>query len=211
MKRHPYIIPLFTLAILLFAAFPAAAEPPAKGKTGSAARTKSRGKARKGGGRARASRAKKGSRGRKKPAARKEEERGAADERVEGDVAGGEASGQAEVGTVAGALVGESTEDQASTGGGMRHSRHMEFDARLVRGETAGSGAVVLFDRGDRRLPRLTRLRDSFLHATVEPVLGKQKAGEPDSPPPKKENKKRRKGKKPEAERATAGENGSGE
>lgn len=55
---------------------------------------------------------------------------------------------------------------------GMRHSRHMEFDARLIKGETAGSGAVILFDRGTRHLPRLTQRRTEFLDATIKPVLG---------------------------------------
>lgn len=51
--------------------------------------------------------------------------------------------------------------------GNLRRSNVMEFDARLVRGETAGSGAVVLFDRGQRPLPPLTRRRKRFLDPTL--------------------------------------------
>lgn len=187
-------------------ALPAEAEPPAKKKTQSAARAKSRGKARKAARRARPSKARRGSKGRKPAASQSDEEAARVGEQLEDNVAGREVSDQAEVGTVAGAIVGENEEEQTATGGGMRHSRHMEFDARLVRGETAGSGAVVLFDRGDRRLPRLTRLRDRFLRATVEPVLGKRKLDEPRPPRPEK-----RKEKKPAAEQPTASEDGSGE
>lgn len=57
-------------------------------------------------------------------------------------------------------------------GGSLRRSNKMEFDARLVRGETAGTGAVVLFDRGQRELPPLTAKRTGFLRATVEEIYG---------------------------------------
>jgi len=54
--------------------------------------------------------------------------------------------------------------------GALRRSNKMEFDARLIRGQTAGSGAVVLFDRGQRDLPALTKTRTRFLDATVREV-----------------------------------------
>jgi hypothetical protein len=54
----------------------------------------------------------------------------------------------------------------------MRRSNRMEFDARLVRGEAAGTGAVILFDRAERPLPTLTERRTRFLRRTVERVFG---------------------------------------
>ena len=54
-----------------------------------------------------------------------------------------------------------------TTAGNLRRSNRMEFDARLIRGETAGSGAVVLFDRGQRVLPQLTKARTRFLDDTL--------------------------------------------
>lgn len=56
----------------------------------------------------------------------------------------------------------------------LRRSNRMDFDARLVRGETAGTGAVVLFSRGNRRLPNLLERRRGFLRPTVEEVMGTQ-------------------------------------
>jgi len=61
--------------------------------------------------------------------------------------------------------------------GNLRRSNVMEFDARLVRGETAGSGAVVLFDRGQRPLPPLTRRRKRFLDPTLAVVAGAEELG----------------------------------
>ena len=62
------------------------------------------------------------------------------------------------------------------TGGGLRQNTRMEFDARVVRGETAGSGAVILFERGPRHLAPLTKKRTRFLDETIEGVLGKEEA-----------------------------------
>ena len=122
---------------------------------------------------------------RHKPTAAKHAEETAAGDRDKDNPNGASVNGdeRGEMETVAGALATQGEGDPAETESGMRHSRHMEFDARLVRGETAGSGAVVLFDRGERQLPRLTRLRESFLRATIEPVLGKFRGREPDSAP----------------------------
>jgi hypothetical protein len=60
----------------------------------------------------------------------------------------------------------------ANPSGATPYAHRMEFDARLVYGETAGSGAVILFDRGLRELPPLTEQRKRFLSATIEPVYG---------------------------------------
>jgi hypothetical protein len=69
---------------------------------------------------------------------------------------------------------GGKTIEQTNAGAAAQYSRRMEFDARLVYGETAGSGAVILFERGQRQLPPLTEQRTRFLSATTEPVFGKK-------------------------------------
>ncbi|MEM9068913.1 MAG: hypothetical protein AAGE52_10420 [Myxococcota bacterium] len=70
------------------------------------------------------------------------------------------------------AAEGESSEDGIQTTGNLQRSNRMEFDARLVRGQTAGAGAVVLFNRGKRPLPPLTGERRGFSRQTVRDVLG---------------------------------------
>ena len=64
-----------------------------------------------------------------------------------------------------------SQEQDANSLGSLRRSNRMEFDARLVRGETAGSGAVFLFQRAPRALPSMVPLRKSYLHRSVDQVL----------------------------------------
>jgi len=54
----------------------------------------------------------------------------------------------------------------------LQRSNRMELDARVVRGETARSGAVYLFQRAPRRLPPLVGLQQSYLDEIVVPVLG---------------------------------------
>jgi cytoskeletal protein RodZ len=66
------------------------------------------------------------------------------------------------------------TTERGVTSIATQRSNRMEFDARLVYGETAGSGAVILFERGQRHLPPLTKQRTKFLSATTEPVFGKK-------------------------------------
>ncbi|MFT7621871.1 MAG: hypothetical protein ACI9WU_001036 [Myxococcota bacterium] len=55
----------------------------------------------------------------------------------------------------------------------IRRSRVMEFDARLIQGQTPRAGAVYLFQRAPRRLPELVRLRPRYLEKIVVPVLGR--------------------------------------
>lgn len=57
-------------------------------------------------------------------------------------------------------------------GPSLRRGNRMEFDARLIRGESAGSGAVFLFERAQRPLPSMIDKRKSFLHGTVDSELG---------------------------------------
>lgn len=73
-----------------------------------------------------------------------------------------------------GASDAANAEDGAVTTGSVRRSNRMEFDSRLVRGETAGTGAVVLFNRGARRLPELLERRSGFLRPTIEDVMGRR-------------------------------------
>ena len=69
---------------------------------------------------------------------------------------------------------GDQQEASAEGGGTLRRGNRMEFDARLIRGETAGSGAVFLFQRAPRALPSMVPLRKSYLDGTVDEVLGEQ-------------------------------------
>ncbi len=86
---------------------------------------------------------------------------------------GAEASGGDEATT--------STEGNAGVGS-LRRSNRMEFDARLIRGETAGSGAVFLFQRAPSALPSMVPLRKSYLQQSVDNVLT------PGWTPPKKKS-----------------------
>ncbi len=57
----------------------------------------------------------------------------------------------------------------------LRRSNHLEFDARLVRGENA-EGAIVLFDRGRRVFAPLTESRSRFIGQTISETLGPERA-----------------------------------
>ncbi len=54
----------------------------------------------------------------------------------------------------------------------VQRGNRMEFDGRLVRGESAGAGAVFLFERAPRPLPSMVALRSTFLQDTVREVFG---------------------------------------
>ncbi len=66
----------------------------------------------------------------------------------------------------------EASGGEEAPSGSLRRSNRMEFDARLIRGETAGSGAVFLFQRAPRALPSMVPLRTSYLKDTVHRTLG---------------------------------------
>jgi len=76
--------------------------------------------------------------------------------------------------------------DSGRQGGSVRRSNKMEFDARLIRGETAGSGAVILFDRGHRELPSLTKSRTRFLYQTLEEIYKPESEAQAKPKPKKK-------------------------
>ena len=59
--------------------------------------------------------------------------------------------------------------------GTMARSNRMEFDERLIKGQTAQSGAVYLFKRVPRQLPGLVGLRRSYRARIVRPVLHDRK------------------------------------
>ena len=63
----------------------------------------------------------------------------------------------------------------SSSMGSMRRSSRMEFDERLVKGQTAKSGAVYLFKRVPRKLPGLVPMRRSYRERIVRPVLGERR------------------------------------
>ncbi len=67
----------------------------------------------------------------------------------------------------------ETPEDVKETASAtLQRGNRMEFDGRLIRGETAGSGAVFLFQRIPRPLPSMVKTRTSYLSDTVQEVLG---------------------------------------
>lgn len=55
-------------------------------------------------------------------------------------------------------------------------SRRLDFDARVIRGETAGRGSIVLFERGGRSFAPLARVRRKFLLPTILAVFGEEPA-----------------------------------
>jgi len=68
---------------------------------------------------------------------------------------------------------GETPEDvKEAASATLQRGNRMEFDGRLIRGETAGSGAVFLFQRVPRPLPSMVKTRTSYLSDTVQEVLG---------------------------------------
>jgi hypothetical protein len=66
----------------------------------------------------------------------------------------------------------EVSESEEATTTTLQRGNRMEFDARLIRGETAGAGAVFLFQRAPRALPSMVKTRTSYLSETVQDVLG---------------------------------------
>jgi hypothetical protein len=68
----------------------------------------------------------------------------------------------------------DEAQDDEQSGSSLQRGNRMEFDARLIRGESAGSGAVFLFDRGQRPLPSMIERRRSFLRGTVDSALGQR-------------------------------------
>ena len=89
-----------------------------------------------------------------------------------------------------GSLEDELTEEPDA---GLQRGGRMEFDGRLVRGETAGAGAVFLFERAPRALPSMVETRSSFLNDTVEQVFGEEEISEVEEKDSKSAKKKRRK------------------
>lgn len=69
--------------------------------------------------------------------------------------------------------VEEAPAEEAADTSVMRSNR-MEFDERLVKGQSASSGAVYLFKRVPRHLPGLVPMRRSYRARIVEPVLGER-------------------------------------
>ena len=72
---------------------------------------------------------------------------------------------------------GAKTEEKAEAQGGeggplLQRSNRLEFDARLIQGQLAKSGAIFLFDRAPRALPPLLKLKRSYLDEIVEAELG---------------------------------------
>jgi hypothetical protein len=65
----------------------------------------------------------------------------------------------------------EASSDEEMSGPGLQRSSRMEFDGRLIRGETARAGAVFLFERVPRPLPSMVKLRESYVSDSVSDVF----------------------------------------
>ena len=57
---------------------------------------------------------------------------------------------------------------RASTG--FRGPTRIDFDDRLIQGQTNQSGAVYLFDRKETGISSMVRRRKSFRHLTIETI-----------------------------------------
>lgn len=60
----------------------------------------------------------------------------------------------------------------------VQRESHIEFDERLVQGQTA-SGAIYLFQRGESDFRSMVRLPSSFRDRTVREVLGPSSSAAP--------------------------------
>lgn len=65
----------------------------------------------------------------------------------------------------------DAAEESAPAEPTVLRSDRIEFDERLIRGQSASSGAVYLFKRTPRDLPGLVPVRQSYRRQIVEPVL----------------------------------------
>ncbi|MBI2892030.1 MAG: hypothetical protein HYY06_00650 [Deltaproteobacteria bacterium] len=72
---------------------------------------------------------------------------------------------------------GATASGAGSADGSMQRSDRLDFDERLIQGQTARSGAVYLFSRPPRDLPELVKLRKSFRPEISRTVLGREPAG----------------------------------
>jgi hypothetical protein len=54
--------------------------------------------------------------------------------------------------------------------GGFRGPSRIDFDDRLIQGQTNKSGAVVLFSRKETNISSMVRRRKSFRHLTIRTI-----------------------------------------
>lgn len=86
-------------------------------------------------------------------------------------------------GAWAGALVGallvvgtgwaEETARPASAGGGaptFRRARHIEFDERLIMGQSLKAGALYLFERKDSEIQSMIKVREDYREELLAPL-----------------------------------------
>ncbi|MGF1511998.1 MAG: hypothetical protein ACFB9M_21105 [Myxococcota bacterium] len=62
------------------------------------------------------------------------------------------------------------SEQSVSPPGGFRGPSRIDFDDRLIQGQTNKSGAVVLFSRKETNISSMVRRRKSFRHLTIRTV-----------------------------------------
>ncbi|MEL6180720.1 MAG: helix-hairpin-helix domain-containing protein [Myxococcota bacterium] len=112
------------------------------------------------------------------------------------------------VGRIRDKIAFEDSEATASAddggGGNLQRSSRMEFDARVVRGEAAGSGAVFLFERAPRPLPSMVARRTTWLDDTVEDVFGDEETLVEEEVPVDVARKGQKGSKKPTTKKATS-------
>lgn len=66
----------------------------------------------------------------------------------------------------------QDSETTAEAPAALQRPARLEFDDRLVRGQSADVGAIYLFERKPRPLPPLVPVRRSFRDHSVAPLLG---------------------------------------
>jgi hypothetical protein len=68
----------------------------------------------------------------------------------------------------------EEAGDSAGAGGGakpsLKRARHMEFDERLIMGQSLKSGALYLFERKDSEIQTMLKIRRDYRQELLAPL-----------------------------------------
>ncbi len=81
------------------------------------------------------------------------------------------------LGLLAFAQQGKAEESAASAGkgggvsaGSLKRARHMEFDERLIMGQSLKSGALYLFERKDSEIQSMLKIRRDYRQELLAPL-----------------------------------------
>ena len=80
------------------------------------------------------------------------------------------------LGLLAFALPGKAEEAGVSVGAGeesnrsLKRARHMEFDERLIMGQSLKSGALYLFERKDSEIQTMLKIRRDYRQELLAPL-----------------------------------------